>query len=201
MSESEFLALADRYAVLVYVAGPETHYEMVWSTKDRNGYVLVVNPLNGVVITIKRALSRFGYPCQIHDAARKPGRGFENDVGVAKITSSMLERAVAAVGADLAEAKPVIDVLRTHEKAETRQRAWHYRWTLRYLHTSPDGKVVVKTRTIGKEADIRPPSEDLVAKADAIVKTDKGWDATLVLVERDGMMEAGEWGLAETPAA
>lgn len=201
LTAEEFLSLADCCAALVYVADAETHYKMIWSSKDRNGYILVTNPSVGAIITIKRVLTQSGYPCQIHDAARKPHRGHEEDVGVSKITSSMLEQAVAAVGADISEAQHIIDVLKEHEKTAVMPRAWHYRWTLRFLCAKPGGGVAAKSKTLGKEAEIRNPPEALIAEAAAAVKAEAGWDATLLLVERDSMSEVGEWDLADALAA
>lgn len=197
LTEAEFLSLADCCAALVYRADAQTHYEMIWSGKDRNGFVLVDNPVTGAIITIKSVLTQSRYPCQIHDAAKKPNRGHEDDVGVSKITSSMLEQAVLAAGADVSAAQDIIDALKEHEKKTVAPRAWHYRWTLRFLCMTPGGGVTTKTKAFGKEAEIcLAPAATLIAEAEAAVKADGGWDATLYLVERDSMDAVGEWSLA-----
>lgn len=202
LTAEEFLALADCCAALVYVADAETHYEMIWSSKDRNGYILVTNPSVGAIITIKRVLTQSGHPCKIHDAARKPNRGHENDVGVAKITSSMLEQAVLAAGADPSEAQDILDILKSHEKSSVEPRAWHYRWTLRFLYRKPGGGVTSKTMTFGKAAVIHTALPDgMINAAEAVVKAAEGWDAVLLLVERDTNEEVGIWPVAAASVA
>lgn len=201
LADTELLSLADCCAVLVYRADAQTHYEMIWSGKDRNGFVLVSNPATGAIITIKNVLTQSGYPCNLLDEARKPNRGHENEVGAAKITRSMLERAVLAAGADIADAKQILDALEGHEKTAVKARAWHYRWTLRFLCDNPDGGVSAKSKTLGKEVEIRHPPKDLLAEAEAAIKAESGWGGTLFLVERDSVNEVGEWDLAEALAA
>lgn len=202
LTEAEFLAMADCCSVLVYLANSETHYEMIWSSKDRNGYVLVVNPVIGAIVTIKSVLTHSGYPCKIHDSAKKPNRGHENDVGVAKITSSMLEQAVLAAGADPSEAQDILDILKSHEKSSVEPRAWHYRWTLRFLYRKPGGGVTSKTMTFGKAAEIHTALPDgMINAAEAVVKAAEGWDAVLLLVERDTNEEVGIWPVAAASVA
>ncbi len=202
LTEAEFLSLADCCAALVYRADAQTHYEMIWSSKDQNGYVLVVSPVTGAIVTIKSVLAQSGHPCKIHDAARKPNRGHENDVGVAKITSSMLEQAVLAAGADPSEAQKILDILKPQEKASVAPRAWHYRWTLRYLYSKPGGGVTSKTVTFGKSAEIQMALPDgMLHAAEEVVKTAEGWDAVLLLVERDSNEEVGMWPVTAATVA
>lgn len=196
LTEEEFLALADASAVLVYRADAHNHYEMIWSSKDRNGYVMVFDPLSRSIITIKRVLTRGGFPCQIRDARRKP------NFGHAKITSSMLERAILAAGADISEGQDILDVLKAHEKADTIPRAWHYRWVLRFLRCGHDGRITTKTKTLGRETEIRAiPPDAMIAEAEAVVKAEGGWDAVFFLVERSSSNNVVEWPLANASAA
>lgn len=199
LTEEEFLALAESYSALVYIPDPQTHYKMIWSGKDRNCYVFVSDSTTGIIVTIFTAVSEAGFPRLLMDASRKPAGG--HDVGASKVTSAMLEQAVAAAGADISEAQHIIDVLKEHEKTAVMPRAWHYRWTLRFLCAKPGGGVAAKSKTLGKEAEIRNPPEALIAEAAAAVKAEAGWDATLLLVERDSMSEVGEWDLADALAA
>lgn len=198
LAKEEFLSLADCCSVLAYVAGQNVHYRMIWSGKDRNCYVLVTDPGDGAIITIKNALTRSGFPCQIHDAARKPNRGHEDEIGLASITSRMVGEAVCAAGADIADAGHIIDALRRYEESAAKPRAWHYRWTLRYLCAKGEG-VAAKVKVLGNTAEIRHPSDAMMAEAAGIVKAAGGWDATLSLIERDTLNEVGAWELAETP--
>ncbi len=197
MTTEEFLDLAAASAVLVYRADARSQYEMIWSEKDRNGYVLAVNPSDGSVITIKRVLTRSGAPCLVHDARKAPNAGHEGSAGVARITSSMLEHAVLASGADLSDAQEILDALKKHELVALKPRTWHYRWVLRFLRDR-DGKVSAKTATVGRASEVvgSPPS-DIIEDAARQVAEAAGWDATLTLAARDGVDTYGEWSLAE----
>lgn len=197
LTEEEFLALADACAVLVYRADADTHYEVLWSKKDANGYVLVLNPETGHIITIKRVLTREGSPCKMHDPRKKPSFAHRDAPGVADVTASMVEQAVLAAGAEISEAQSIIDTLKAHKKPGSRQpRAWNYRWMLRFLSAKPGGGVAAKTKTLGREAEIGDPPESIIAEAEAAVKAESGWGATLLLVKRDSMIEVGEWDIA-----
>lgn len=197
MTPEEFLELAASSAVLVYRADANSQYEMVWSQKDRNGYVLAVNPSDGTVITIKRVLTQSGAPCLVHDPRKTPNAGHEGAAGVARITSSMLEHAVLASGADLSNSQEILDVLKKHELVALKPRTWHYRWVLRFLHDR-DGKVITKTATIGRSvALVASPPADIIEDAARQVAEAAGWDAGLTLVAREGSATHGEWCLAE----
>lgn len=197
LDESEFLALADAGAVLVYRADALTQYEMIWSKMDRKGYVLVVQPQTGVVITIKRVLTQAGFPCLVRDSRKAANAGHEGEAGVACITSSMLERAVLACGCDLADAQDILEVLKGHEQAKQKPRSWNYRWILRFLFVR-DGRVATKSSTVGRATEIMDsPPPDIIEAAVREVADASGWDATLTLVARDDMAAQGEWSLAE----
>mgnify|MGYP006909076103 CR=1 FL=1 len=198
MGESEFLALADSSAILVYRANSLSQYEMIWSKVDRNGYVLVVDPLTGAIVTIKRVLTQSGSPCLVHDPRKAPNTGHEGEAGVARITSSMLEQSILASGEDLADAQDILGALKKYEAAETKPRSWSHRWVLRFLY-SRDGKVATKTSTVGRAVEVMDsPPPDIIEAAAREVAEVAGWDAALTLVARDDMATHGEWSLGET---
>lgn len=198
MTEAEFLELANACSVLVYRSDALAQYEIVWSRKDQNGYVLVVQPITGIITTIKRVLSKSGRPCLVHDSRKAPDVGHEDEAGVSRITSAMLEQAVMASGADLSEAQTVLDVLKANEEKILKPYLWHYRWVLRFLCNKPGGGVTTKTKTLGRSAEpAEAPPAKVIEDAIRITKESSGWDGCLSLVGRDDMAVVNEWELRE----
>lgn len=198
VTEDEFLALAARAAILVYRANAEAEYDLVWSSKDRNGYVLVVAPATGHIITINTIINQAGYPCLVRDEHKKPKAGFEScGAGVSSITSAMLEQAVQAAGADICEAEAQLAILKNYEAAHRARhaRTWTHRWVVRFLAPSEKG-ATGKSKELGKEVSaFESPPAEIVEKAVALVREAGGWDARLSLVERDSQEDVGEWEL------
>ncbi len=195
LTEDQFLDLADNRSALVYRADALIQYEMIWSSKDRNGYVLTVQPDTGIIVTIKCVLKQSGFPCDMHDSRKAARAGHEGEAGVANVTSAMLEQAVLASGADISEAREILAALKKHEDDAAPARSWSHRWTVRYLHDR-GGKVTAKTANVGRASEVvaQPPA-DIIEAATREVAEAAGWDATLTLVARDGQAVEGEWSL------
>lgn len=197
LTEEQFLDLADNRSALVYRADASIQYEMIWSSKDRNGYVLTVQPDTGIIVTIKRVLKQSGFPCDMHDSRKAARAGHEGEAGVANVTSAMLEQAVLASGADISEAQEILAVLAKYEEEAAPVRTWNYRWTVRFLHNRGD-KVTSKVANVGSAVEVmdQPPA-DIIEAATREVSEASGWDASLNLVSRDDMSVVGEWNLAD----
>lgn len=195
LTEEQFLDLADNRSALVYRADASIQYEMIWSSKDRNGYVLTVQPDTGIIVTIKRVLKQSGFPCDMHDSRKAARAGHEGEAGVANVTSAMLEQAVLASGADISEAREILAALKKHKDDAAPARSWSHRWTVRYLYDR-GGKVSAKTANVGRASGVvaQPPA-DIIEAATREVTEAAGWDATLTLVARDGQAVEGEWSL------
>lgn len=209
MMEDEFLDLANSSAVLVYRSDEHSQYEIFWSRKTRMGYVLVVNPQDGAIVTVKRVLSKTNHPCVMLDSKKEANRHFDDsEYGVATVTAEMLKKAVLAAGADISEAREVLEILKGHEarraayKAMRRNpRTWNYRWVVRFLYAK-DGVSVSKTNELGKLLTMDAPEEveptpEMAEAAFAAVAELSGWDAVLTLVSRDTGATVREWDLAD----
>jgi hypothetical protein len=183
LPEDDFISLADACSVLVYRADSHIHYEMLWSSQDKNAYVLVVQPDTLEIITIKCVLTRSGHPCKLLDERKKPSARYDRKPGVASVTSWMLEQAIHAAGGNSEEAEEIFMALKKHEKKP--ERTWNYRWVIKFLYSKENGSVGLRCRTIGKEVDIphRTP-EEIICESISVVDNENGWGAVLSLIER-----------------
>lgn len=177
LSLEHFLQEANDHAILVIHEKANSRYWLLWLKEERRAHAFVATD-KGVVITVFPALQQNGGGGVLRDAQRRSG--------IARVKSSMLLNAIEAAGAAPEDAADLLDALRGHEARVVIPRTWNYVWMLRYTMADDDGRFRGKSARIGKARDLDEElAEDVLAKAQEILKKSGGWDAVLVLQDRD----------------
>ncbi|WP_287965320.1 hypothetical protein [Diaphorobacter sp.] len=177
MSLEHFLQKANDHAILVIHEKADSRYWLLWLKEERRAHAFVATD-KGAVITVFPALQKNGVGGVMRDAQRA--------TGIARMKSSMLLNAIAAAGAAPEDAAELLDALRGYEARLMTPRSWNYVWVLRYTVTAEDGRFRGKNARIGKARDLDEElDEDVLVNAQEILKESGGWDAEVVLQDRD----------------
>lgn len=182
MTSEELISTVKNQSVNVLRAAGGITHTLIWSVKDTAGYVCVISPEQGTIITIIPALHPNGSPCVMN--GDKSGMA-----GTFSVKKSHLEQAMRLAGIEpLSMTDPDSPAFYLEDK---KPRAWNYRWGLRLLT-----KGGTKTKTIAKTIsfpEIQCPPRDILDIAKKTIEELQGWDAHLYLVNRDEVDLVEEW--------